>query len=472
MAEIIHKKINIYFIGIGGIGMSGIAEVLISLGYRVSGSDIASSGTTKRLAELGAQIYIEHKAKNVKDATIVVYSSAITSENPEMIYARENNIPIMRRAEMIAELMRLKQGLAIAGTHGKTTTTSMLATILLESDLDPTYIIGGIVKNLDGHAKIGKGEFLVVESDESDGSFLLFNPILSVITNIDYDHMDFYKTRENLIDAFLEFANKVPFYGCVSLNLHDENIRKIKNKIRRPQITFGIYEELQEEAKKDGTIDCNPNFDARNIIYGKFNISYDLFINNSKKATVKINLPGRHNVLNSLGAISMAVQLGLDIQQIVHAISKFEGTGRRCQLLYEKNDFEIIDDYGHHPTEIASTINAIRSARENKKIVVIFEPHRFTRTRDCWNDFFHCFNSADEIYLCPIYPASEKPIMGIDSARLATDINRVHPNLIISMESSADITNVVNKYKNDSVTILALGAGSIGKKIREVVSAL
>ena len=339
MGDIKHKKIHIYFIGIGGIGMSGIAEVLIALGYRVSGSDLSSSGTTKRLTELGAHIHFEHRAENVHGATIVVYSSAINADNPEMIYARENNIPIMRRAEMIAELMRLKQGLAIAGTHGKTTTTSMLATILHECKLDPTYIIGGIVKNLNGHAKIGTGKFLVVESDESDGSFLLFNPIISVITNIDYDHMDFYKTRENLLDAFLEFANKVPFYGSVSLNLHDENIRKIKSKIRRPKVGFGIYDELKNEA----TLDELPIFDARNIRYEKFSIIYDLYISGQKEATVNIKVPGRHNVLNSLGAISMAVQLGLEINQIASAISKFEGSGRRCQLLYEKDNASSLD---------------------------------------------------------------------------------------------------------------------------------
>ncbi len=446
-------KSKIHFIGIGGIGMSGIAEVLLSLGYKISGSDVSESPNVKKLKSLGADIFIGHKAANVKDATVVVYSSAVVDSNPEVIEAKQNGIPVIRRAEMLAEIMRLKYGLAVAGTHGKTTTTSFLATILEESKMDPTYIIGGIVKNLNGHAKVGKGEFLVVEADESDGSFLLLNPVMSVITNIDNDHMDHYQTEENLYKAFLEFANKVPFYGVVALNAHDEKLMHLKNELKRPALTFGI--------------EIPADFEARNIEYGHFETSFDLYHKNNLQTRFTIHIPGRHNILNCLGATVLAFHAGLSFEEIKNAVNKLNGVGRRFQLLFKENTFEVVDDYGHHPTEIASTLRIVKDTRPDYKKIVIFEPHRFTRTRDCWTQFLHCFNDADELYLLPIYAASEHPIDGITTERLIEDINRMHPQFAQKLKSIEDLAILIESHKHEKTIIVTLGAGSIGKAARK-----
>jgi UDP-N-acetylmuramate--alanine ligase len=446
-------KSKIHFIGIGGIGMSGIAEVLLSLGYKISGSDVAESPNVKKLRDLGIEIFIGHKSENVTDATVVVYSSAVVETNPEVIEAKLKSIPVIRRAEMLAEIMRLKYGLAVAGTHGKTTTTSFLATILEESKLDPTYIIGGIVKNLNGHAKVGKGEFLVAEADESDGSFLLLTPVMSVITNIDNDHMDHYKTEENLFHAFVEFANKVPFYGVVALNAHDEKLMLLKNEMKRPAVTFGI--------------DIDSDFKASNIEYGHFETSFDVYYKNKMQTHFTINLPGRHNILNCLGATALAYHAGLSFEQIKTAVLKFGGVGRRFQLLFKENSFEVVDDYGHHPTEISSTLRIVRDTRPDFKKIVIFEPHRFTRTRDCWTQFLHCFNDADELYLLPIYAASEQPIDGISTERLIEDINRMHPGLANKLDSINDLEKLILSKKAEKTIVVTLGAGSIGKAARK-----
>jgi len=452
----IRKDVKIHFIGIGGIGMSGIAEVLVSMGYQVSGSDASDSPRVEKLRSLGADIYIGHRAENLKDVTVLVYSSAINEKNPEIVQAKINNIPVMRRAEMLAELMRLKYGMAIGGTHGKTTTTSFLATILQESQFDPTYIIGGIVKNLDGHAKVGEGKWLVAEADESDGSFLLLDPIMSVVTNIDNDHIDHYGNEENLFKAFDEFCNKVPFYGMTALNAHDDLLMKIKSNMKKPSVTYGIGEELTEEA----------DFEARNITYSPFGSKYDLVHNGDKKTTIDINLPGRHNILNSLGAISLAYNMGVGFELISESIKKFDGVGRRFQLIKKDSEIEVIDDYGHHPTEIHTTIKTVKETRPESKVVVIFEPHRYSRTRDCWNNFLHCFNSADELYLAPIYPASEKEIPGINTGRLVEDINNLHPNFAKGMDSIQDLDKVIESLKGQNATVVTLGAGSIGRTVR------
>lgn len=447
------KDIKVHFIGIGGIGMSGIAEVLLSLGYKVSGSDISESATVEKLRRLGAEVFIGHKTENITDATVMVYSSAIDDTNPEVIAAKAKRLPIMRRAEMLAELMRLKKGLAIAGTHGKTTTTSFLATILQESKYDPTYIIGGVVKNLDGHAKVGKGEFLVAEADESDGSFLLLNPIMSVVTNIDNDHMDHYGDEATLLESFTEFINKVPFYGLTALNANDERLMALTKEVKKPWVTFGV------EVKAD--------FEARNIRYEGNLAIYDLYYKDEKKIEIKITIPGKHNIQNSLGAIALAYNMGVTFEEIASSIIKFDGVGRRFQTLFEEKQFEIIDDYAHHPTEIDVTLKAMRETRPDKKIIVVFEPHRYSRTRDCWDAFLHCFNAADTVYISPIYPASEKPISGIESDRLISDINKLHPELVEKLDDINNIDEVISKYKNDNVTLVTLGAGSIGRIIRE-----
>ena len=447
---------KLHFIGIGGIGMSGIAEVLLSLGYKVSGSDIAESANVQRLRELGAEIIIGHRSENVLGATVVVYSSAVNFENPEMAEAKKSNLPIMRRAEMLAELMRLKYGLAVAGTHGKTTTTSFLATILQNSDFDPTYIIGGIVKNLDGHAKVGKGDFLVAEADESDGSFLLLSPIMSIVTNIDLDHMDHYGCEKVLLDSFEEFINKVPFYGVSALNAHDKRLMNMIKNIKKPFTTFAIGDEF------DGGAD----YEARDLKIEGNTSFFNLFYRGEECLAIQIKLPGKHNVLNALGAIAIAHKMGVSFEQIAAAIMKFESVGRRFQVLYKNDDIEVVDDYGHHPTEILVTLETLKHTRKSK-IIAIFEPHRFSRTRDCWNEFLHCFNSADEVFLSPIYPASEEPIPGIDSKKLVEDINRLHPSLAKYVNSLDCIDEIISK--NPGATIITLGAGSIGRKIREWV---
>ncbi len=452
-----------HFVGIGGIGMSGIAEVLLSMGFKVSGSDVSSSSSVEKLERLGAEIFVGHDASNVEGATSVVFSSAISQTNPEVLYAKEKNIPLMRRAEMLAELMRLKKGIAIAGTHGKTTTTSFLATILHESRLDPTYIIGGIVHNLKGHAKIGSGEFLVAEADESDGSFLLLNPVMSIITNIDNDHMDFYKSEENLLASFRSFANKIPFYGICALNGHDKKLMEIRKNLRKPCVTFGIGEE-------------GPLFDyeARNVSVSSDALtSYDLYFRGEKKVRIQMTLPGRHNILNSLGAIALAHNLDVDFPLIARSIRKFNGVGRRLQQLLKDKEFEILDDYAHHPTEISTTLKAVKETRPNNRIIAIFEPHRYTRTRDCWDRFLHCFNYADELYLCPIYGASEDSIEGITSERLVSDINHLHPGLGKKvLETNSDILELAKSSQEQRITLISLGAGSIGKNIRDVVQTM
>ena len=445
--------VKIHFVGIGGIGMSGIAEVLLSLGYKVSGSDVGESANTLKLKKLGAEIYIGHRAENINHVTVVVHTSAVNETNPELLKAKSDGIPIIRRAEMLAELMRLKYGLAVAGTHGKTTTTSFLATILSECNMDPTYIIGGIVKNLDGHAKVGTSDYLVAEADESDGSFLLLTPVMSVITNIDNDHMDHYSTEENLFKSFVEFANKIPFYGVVALNAHDEKLMRLKTEMKRLAVTFGV--------------DVPSDFTACNVEYGHFDTSFDVYHKNEFQERFKINLPGQHNILNALGASSLAFHMGLSFKDIANAICKLEGVGRRFQLLKIEGTFEVVDDYGHHPTEIASTLRIVKDTRADYRKIVIFEPHRFTRTRDCWDQFLHCFNEGDELYLLPIYAASEQPIDGITTDRLIEDINRLHPNFAKKIENIDKLIDVIESHKADKTIVITLGAGSIGKTVRK-----
>ena len=460
----ISHDVTIHFIGIGGIGMSGIAEVLLANGLKVSGSDLSRSARTEKLEKLGAKIFIGHKEDNALNATVIVYSSAINKKNPEFAYGLENEVPLMRRAEMLAELMRLKKGIAIAGTHGKTTTTSFLATILEESKYDPTYIIGGIVANLNGHAKVGKGEFLVAEADESDGSFLLLNPIMSVITNIDNDHLDHYGSFQNLKDSFTEFANKVPFYGHCSINIEDENLRAIRKYIKKPVITFGI-----------GGREFSADFEARNISHDGTRAQYDLYVHDEFKTKLTIHLPGEHNILNSLGAVSLAVQMGVSYEKIVHSISKFKGVGRRFEKLYEKKNIIVIDDYAHHPTEIKATLSSAKEIYPGKNIVCVFEPHRFTRTQKCWDEFVNCFDSANELMLGPIYAASEETISGITSDKLSVEINQKYSHLSQSIESIEQIFSRLEKRiteSNEEIVVIALGAGSIGRKVREWVQQL
>lgn len=455
----INKNYKLHFIGIGGIGMSGIAEVLLNLGYKVSGSDISESDTVLRLKAQGAKVYKGHDEKNIQDVQLIVYSSAINESNPEYAFGQKNNIPLIKRAEMLAELMRLKFGIAVAGSHGKTTTTSFVATILSELNYDPTHIIGGVVNNLGGNARKGDGDYLVAEADESDGSFLYLNPIMSIVTNIDNDHLDYYKNEENLLHAFEQFVNKVPFYGIVSLNAHDEKIVTLINNIKRPYITFGI----KGKTAKAKSIDYLA-YDLEQTDLGiKFKVEH-----NNQTETFEISMFGEHNVLNAVGAISMCHKLGVELKDIASVISNFKGVARRLELVYNHKNLLVIDDYAHHPTELLATVNTIRDRYKDKNVVVVFEPHRFSRTQNFWKEFVESFDRADQVFVLPIYPAGETPIDYIDSEILAKHINERNNNASF-IESHKQISTIIKNNIDKNSIVLTLGAGPISKNVKSII---
>ena len=455
----INKNLKIHFIGIGGIGMSGIAQVLVKLGYCVSGSDISENENIVKLQEQGVKIYKGHHESNLEGVQIVVYSSAINHKNPEIIKALEEKLPIIKRAEMLAELMRLKYGIAIAGSHGKTTTTSFVSTIFEKCDQRPTCIVGGIVKNLGCQAVHGDSEYLIAEADESDGSFLFLNPIMSVITNIDNDHMDYYKNEENIKKAFEEFANKVPFYGVTVINGNDENSCELIGKIRRPHCTYGIT------GIKTFTEDID--YSAIDIKFSEDDTCFTL-VHKNERVPVKISLSGDHNIQNALAAIAISHKVGLSLQNICRAISSFEGVGRRFEILFNNKKFILVDDYGHHPTELKATIATAKKRYPNKKVVVVFEPHRFSRTKEFWNEFIECFRTVDSVHIAPIYPASENPISGIDSENLVKCINRKFANAQ-ELESWDKLKDFFSIYEKEDVVLLSMGAGSISRTTREMM---
>ena len=446
------KKTKLHFIGIGGIGMSGIAEVLLDLGYEVSGSDLGESKVTENLKSKGAKIFKGHAASQVEGTNLIIYSSAIDPKNPEVIRAQELHIPMIRRAEMLAELMRLKFGIAIAGSHGKTTTTSLIATIFEAAKLDSTHIIGGIVQNLGGNARKGDGQYLIAEADESDGSFLLLNPIMTTVTNIDNDHLDHYGSAEKIVDAFVEFVNNVPFYGRVIMNASDKPSLAIKSRVKRPLIWYGI-----ETTEAD--------YEARKVEFSAEGTQFDLFYKNELIRKIKTPLMGRHNVLNALSAIAISREVEIDWDIIQKGLSHFLGVGRRLEKVFTKEKFIVIDDYGHHPTEIRATISALREV-DKRPLVVVFEPHRYTRTQNFWKEFQESFTGADEIYLTPIYAASEKPIDGITSEAMAREMGCQYLHSLDGMK------DLLEAKKNSPCIFLTLGAGAISKKIREMVSQL
>jgi len=453
------KTTKLHFIGIGGIGMSGIAEILLDLGYKVSGSDINSSLVIENLKKKGAEVFIGHRSENVEGANIVVYSSAIDHKNPEVTKALELEIPMIRRAEMLAELMRLKFGIAVAGSHGKTTTTSLIATIFHEALLDATYVIGGIVRNLGGNARKGDGEYLIAEADESDGSFLLLNPIMAAVTNIDDDHLDHYGSKDKIVEAFVKFVNKLPFYGRVILNANDSTSVAIKTSVKRSIIWYGI--ELQDE-------ECD--YIARSIDLSASGTEFDLYYKGQKISRIHTNIMGYHNVSNALAAIAISREAELSWDVIQKGLLSFQGVGRRLEKLYEKGNFVVIDDYGHHPTEIRATISTLRKV-DNRCLCVVFEPHRFSRTQNFWTEFQDCFEGADELFVGSIYSASEKPIDGITSEALVAEMKQ--KGKVASYISSLDeMSSLIAERKNKDVIFVTLGAGAISKKIREIVTLL
>lgn len=451
---------HLHFVGIGGSGMCGVAEVLLNLGYVVSGSDIARSSVTDHLTALGAKVYIGHKPENIEGADAVVVSSAIKPDNPEVVAAKACKLPVVPRAVMLAELMRLRRGIAIAGAHGKTTTTSLTATLLAAGGLDPTYVIGGRLNSSGVNARLGAGEFLVAEADESDASFLNLTPVLSVVTNIDHDHMDTYGHDFNkLKDAFVEFLSRLPFYGVAVLCVDDENVRSIIPLVTRRVIGYGLTEAAEVRAidiRSEGT-----------------RTAYTILRPGHAPLPVVLNLPGLHNVTNSLAAVAVATLVGVDDKAIVKGLSEFTGVGRRFaqygQLPIRNAEgqatgsFTLVDDYGHHPHEIEATIAAVHTAWPEKRLLVVFQPHRYTRTRDCFEDFVNLLCQADAVVLADVYPAGEAPLVGADGRALAHAVRLRGQNNLIFCPHIEDVPAAVHKMVRDGDVVLTIGAGSVGR---------
>jgi len=439
---------KIHMIGIGGSGMSGIAEVLINLGYSVSGSDVADSDVIERLKKLGAKVNIGHSAKNIEDAEVVVFSSAISEDNPEIIEAKQRSIPVIPRAEMLAELMRLKTGIAVAGTHGKTTSTSLLGTVFMEAGLDPTVIIGGRLNAYGTNAVLGRGEYLIAEADESDGSFLCLFPIVSMVTNIDADHMDFYPDLDSIKNAFLKFMNMVPFYGVNVVCGDDENIMELVPKVKRSIITYGFKEHntIRGEIIEIGALS-----------------RFRIFIANKFWGECVLGIPGEHNVLNAMGVIGVANHFGISKKDIIHGLEAFKGVGRRLEKRGELDGVVVIDDYGHHPTEIKTTLKTIKQMYPEKRLVVAFQPHRYTRTRALYGDFCKSFQLADILLVTEIYPASEDPIPGVDGESLAKGIRQIsNPNVFYCEDLNTCLLKAKEILRSGDL-FLTLGAGNIWK---------
>lgn len=441
---------RIHLIGIGGSGMSGIAEILWNMGYEVTGSDIKETDTTMRLKSLGIEITIGHKPENIGSADVVVISSAIFDDNPEVIEAKKRAIPVIPRAEMLAELGRLKYGVLVAGAHGKTTTTSIIASILSSAGFDPTVIIGGKLKSMGSSAKLGKGDFLVAEADESDGSFLKLTPTISVVTNIDREHMDFFKDIHQLKGAFLTFINKVPFYGIAIICGDDRYIKDLLPHIERRFITYGLSEGL--------------NLIARNIRTEGVRTMFDAFFNEEHVGSFDIPLIGEHNVYNSLAGIAVAKELGIDMDIVKDSLRDFSGVQRRFETKAVVKGIRVIDDYGHHPTEIRATLRAARYVmhREGGRLVVLFQPHRYTRTRDLLSEFYDSFIDADMVILMDIYPAGERPINGIDSELIAKGI-RENGKMVEYIKDKEWIICYLMENLRKGDILITLGAGDVWK---------
>jgi UDP-N-acetylmuramate--alanine ligase len=454
-----HAIRHIHFIGVGGSGMSGIAEVLFNLGYTISGSDLSDSSTLRRLAALGIQTHVGHSAENVKSADAVVTSTAVKADNPEVLVARSRHIPVVPRAVMLAELMRMKQGIAIAGTHGKTTTTSLVASVLAEAGLDPTFVIGGRLNSAGTNAKLGTGDYIVVEADESDASFLNLLPVMSVVTNIDADHMETYgHDIEKLKSAFVEFLHRMPFYGTAIVCSDDPGVQSIVDQLARPVTTYGLEEGAQIRAIEVRADNGKMHFTVqrRNGV-----VLPDL--------PIVLNLPGLHNVLNALAAVSVAVELGVDDAAVLRALAHFKGVGRRFQrygevkLLKQAGSFTLIDDYGHHPVEMAATLAAARGAFPGRRLVLAFQPHRYSRTRDCFEDFVSVISQgADTVLLSEVYAAGEAPIVAADGRSLSRALRvagKIEPVFIDKIEAMAQ---AIFDNAKDGDIVICMGAGTIG----------
>ena len=450
-----HKVKHIHFVGIGGVGMSGIAEVLLHLGFKISGSDLAENAATKRLVKQGAKIYHSHAAAHVEKADVVVTSTAVKMDNPEVLTAREKGTPVVPRALMLAELMRFKQGIAVAGTHGKTTTTSLIASVLAEGGLDPTYVIGGRLEAAGAHAKLGQGEWLVAEADESDASFLYLMPVLSVVTNIDADHMETYDHDfEKLKQAFVDFIQHLPFYGVAVLCVDDVHVQAIMPYLTKALVTYGTAKNAAIRATKIKAVAGQMQFQVKR--------------KNGTTLAVILNLPGHHNVLNALAAIAVADELNVADAAILKGLSEFKGVGRRFQrygeiTLSSGGHFTLVDDYGHHPVEMAATLAAVRGAFPKRRLVLAFQPHRYSRTRDLFEDFVKVLSSVDALILTEVYPAGEAPIVAADGRALARALRVAGKLEPVFVETVAEVPQTIMNLARAGDVVLTMGAGSVGQ---------
>jgi len=448
---------HVHFVGIGGIGMSGLAEILRSLEFDVSGSDLRGNDITRRLGELGVRIDVGHSARNVERADVVVFSSAISQDNPEILEARASGIPVIGRAEMLAELMRVKYGVAIAGSHGKTTTTSLIATVLRAAGLDPTVVVGGKMAALGSNARLGAGDLLVAEADESDGSFLRLTPTVAVVTNIDPEHLDHYGTHEKIKDAFVEFASRVPFYGLAVMCLDHPHVQDILPRVSRRHVTYGVS--------------AQADYQARAIRYSGLLTSFVAFKRGEPLGEFVVNMPGTHNVLNCLAVIAVADELEVPLDVTKQALATFGGVGRRFSVIGEPSGIVLVDDYGHHPAEIEATLDAAQRAY-NRRVVVAFQPHRYTRTRDLFDGFSRAFNKADVVIVTDIYPAGEAAIPGVTAATLAQSIREHgHHDVTYVADKRAVVDELERRIEKGDI-VIALGAGDINASVRELATRL
>ena len=439
---------NIHMVGIGGAGMSGIAEVLINLGYRVSGSDTSRNEAVERLLSIGATVAQGHAAQNLKETEVLVKSTAVGMDNPEVQEARRLGIPVIPRAEMLAELMRLKTGIAVAGTHGKTTTTSLLGTVFKEAGLDPTVIIGGRLNSYGSNALMGQGEYLVAEADESDGSFLCLFPIMTIVTNVDADHLDHYPDQQTIDDAFVTFMNQIPFYGVNVICGDDPGVNRLLDRIKRPVVTYGF----------------GPDNDLQAEIETMGNTSrFKVWWKGAPWGTVTLAQPGQHNVLNALGVIGLSMQADIPREQIILGLEAFGGVGRRLEHKGDKDGVRVIDDYGHHPTEIRVTLKALRDMYPGQRLIVAFQPHRYTRTQALFGDFCRAFKDTDMLILTEIYPASEDPIPGVNGVSLAQGIRQTSRTEVTFCEDVQAIVPVLDEVARSGDVVLTLGAGNVWK---------
>ena len=453
------KKYHIHFVGVGGIGMSGIAELLLNLGYSVSGSDLKASDLTQRLQASGGEVFIGHRAEQVGKADVVVVSSAVSADNPEVAAAQQSSIPVIPRAEMLAELMRLKYSIAVAGAHGKTTTTSIVSAVLDRGGLDPTVVIGGKLKSIGTNARLGEGDFIVAEADESDGSFLRMSPAIAVVTNIDREHLDFYRDLKDIQQAFLQFIDRIPFYGLAVLCLDNEPIQDLIPKIQKRHTTYGLSSQADLQARSvacEGMCSC-----------------FEVLRFDRRLGEIRLNLPGIHNMYNALASIAVGLELNIPFATIKEALETLEGVQRRLEIKGEINDITVVDDYGHHPTEIKTTLDAAKEVWPDRRLVVVFQPHRYTRTQALFDEFTRCFYQSDLLLVLPIYSAGEPSIEGVSSRDICEGIREHGHKQVFCTEGIPEVLGELRELLEPGDVLLTLGAGdvwTVGEKFLQLLS--